>query len=154
MGCCASSSFKEANFGFKNQQGQNHHHPHSSNGTDAIAAGLGGVSGLMEFSLTDLKAVTNNFNSEFIISESSEKARNVVYKGQFWRFFWFSLKPWLLSGIWKPKCRIWNDAKSVTQQVRTMRTQPGRRWGPMSITLWIFWARLLRILSLWALMVT
>ena len=82
MGCCASSSFKEANSGFKNRQGQNHHHPHSSNGTDAGAAGPGGAPGFAEFSLADLKAATNNFSSEFIVSESGEKAPNVVYKGR------------------------------------------------------------------------
>lgn len=35
-----------------------------------------------EFSLANLKAATNNFNSEFIVSESGEKASNVVYEGR------------------------------------------------------------------------
>jgi BR-signaling kinase len=35
-----------------------------------------------EFSLADLKAATNNFSPEFIVSESGEKAPNVVYKGR------------------------------------------------------------------------
>ncbi|KAM6543555.1 hypothetical protein CsatB_008002 [Cannabis sativa] len=96
MGCCASSAFKGLNSGFKTQQGQNNNpiQPHSPNGTDssttatAIAttttavAGTGGVSVFSEFSLADLKAATSNFSSEFIVSESGEKAPNVVYKGR------------------------------------------------------------------------
>ncbi|XP_061344075.1 serine/threonine-protein kinase BSK1-like isoform X2 [Gastrolobium bilobum] len=39
-------------------------------------------SSFSEFSLADLKAATNNFSSEFIVSESGEKAPNVVYKGR------------------------------------------------------------------------
>jgi len=35
-----------------------------------------------EFSLSDLKAATNNFSSEYIVSESGEKAQNLVYKGR------------------------------------------------------------------------
>lgn len=35
-----------------------------------------------EFSLSDLKAATNNFSSEYIVSESGEKAPNLVYKGR------------------------------------------------------------------------
>ena len=34
-----------------------------------------------EYSLLDLKVVTNNFSSYFIVFESGEKASNVVYKG-------------------------------------------------------------------------
>ncbi|KAM7471977.1 hypothetical protein LguiA_010160 [Lonicera macranthoides] len=36
----------------------------------------------MEFDLTELRAATNGFSSEFIVSESGEKAPNVVYKGK------------------------------------------------------------------------
>jgi BR-signaling kinase len=35
-----------------------------------------------EFELTELRAATNGFNSEFIVSESGEKAPNVVYRGK------------------------------------------------------------------------
>ncbi|KAK3035479.1 hypothetical protein RJ639_034449, partial [Escallonia herrerae] len=35
-----------------------------------------------EFSLTELRAATNGFNSELIVSESGEKAPNVVYRGK------------------------------------------------------------------------
>ncbi|KAK3013374.1 hypothetical protein RJ639_009539 [Escallonia herrerae] len=35
-----------------------------------------------EFSLAELRAATNGFNSELIVSESGEKAPNVVYRGK------------------------------------------------------------------------
>lgn len=35
-----------------------------------------------EFGLTELRAATNGFSSEFMVSESGEKAPNVVYKGK------------------------------------------------------------------------
>uniref|UniRef100_A0A6N2K3K2 non-specific serine/threonine protein kinase n=1 Tax=Salix viminalis TaxID=40686 RepID=A0A6N2K3K2_SALVM len=42
----------------------------------------GAVLSFTEFSLADLRAATNNFSPEFIVSESGEKAPNVVYKGR------------------------------------------------------------------------
>lgn len=87
MGCCESSYLKEPSPEGKNyNQGQNNHHrphPHPSNGTtDTATTGPGGVPVFSEFSLADLKAATNNFSAEFIVSESGEKAPNVVYKGR------------------------------------------------------------------------
>lgn len=35
-----------------------------------------------EFALAELRAATNGFNSELIVSESGEKAPNVVYRGK------------------------------------------------------------------------
>ena len=35
-----------------------------------------------EFDLDELRAATNGFSSELIVSESGEKAPNVVYKGK------------------------------------------------------------------------
>lgn len=35
-----------------------------------------------EFSLVELRAATNGFSSELIVSESGEKAPNVVYRGK------------------------------------------------------------------------
>ncbi|KAM1617050.1 hypothetical protein ACFXTN_014490 [Malus domestica] len=55
--------------------------PQPSNGR-ADAAGVGAVPGFSEFSVADLKSATNNFSSDFIVSESGEKAPNVVYKGR------------------------------------------------------------------------
>lgn len=41
-----------------------------------------GVPGFKEFSLAELRAATNGFSSELIVSESGERAPNVVYKGK------------------------------------------------------------------------
>ncbi|KAG9160170.1 hypothetical protein Leryth_025754 [Lithospermum erythrorhizon] len=40
------------------------------------------VPAFKEYSLLELRAATNGFNSEFIVSESGERAPNVVYKGK------------------------------------------------------------------------
>ncbi|XP_062174707.1 serine/threonine-protein kinase BSK2-like [Alnus glutinosa] len=41
-----------------------------------------GVPGFKEFGLAELRAATNGFSSELIVSESGERAPNVVYKGK------------------------------------------------------------------------
>ncbi|CAH1448146.1 unnamed protein product [Lactuca virosa] len=41
-----------------------------------------GVPAFKEFELTELRAATNGFSSELIVSESGEKAPNVVYRGK------------------------------------------------------------------------
>ncbi|KAF3962210.1 hypothetical protein ACB098_11G138500 [Castanea mollissima] len=41
-----------------------------------------GVPAFKEFELAELRAATNGFSSELIVSESGEKAPNVVYKGK------------------------------------------------------------------------
>ncbi|OMO85490.1 hypothetical protein COLO4_21594 [Corchorus olitorius] len=101
MGCCESSFLKGRHSHLKTNH---NHHPQNnstttttnnsrltnsingpsqpSNGTDSLAAGAGGVPDFSEFSLAELKAATNNFSSDFIVSESGEKAPNVVYKGR------------------------------------------------------------------------
>lgn len=40
------------------------------------------VPAFKEFELTELRAATNGFSSELIVSESGEKAPNVVYRGK------------------------------------------------------------------------
>ncbi|KAB5557753.1 hypothetical protein DKX38_008662 [Salix brachista] len=104
MGCCQSCFFKlpisddNKNNRREQEQRRENHHPqqqqqqhvgtkHSSqstNGTEATGGhgGGGGVPSFTEFSFTDLRAATNNFSPEFIVSESGEKAPNVVYKGR------------------------------------------------------------------------
>ncbi|XWS20871.1 hypothetical protein CRYUN_Cryun30bG0006200 [Craigia yunnanensis] len=93
MGCCESSFLSGRDSLYKTNH--NHHNsnnnrltqtnngpPQPSNGTDSLGLGAGGVPGFSEFSLAELKAATNNFSSDFIVSESGEKAPNVVYKGR------------------------------------------------------------------------
>ena len=45
-----------------------------------------------EFSLEQLKAATNGFSSENIVSEHGEKAPNVVYKGKLDNGQWIAIK--------------------------------------------------------------
>ncbi|XP_022861989.1 probable serine/threonine-protein kinase At4g35230 isoform X2 [Olea europaea var. sylvestris] len=51
-----------------------------------------GVPSFSEFSLSDLKTATNNFSPEFIVSESGEKAPNIVYKGRLQNRRWIAVK--------------------------------------------------------------
>ncbi|KAM7255894.1 hypothetical protein ACFE04_011635 [Oxalis oulophora] len=90
MGCCESTFLKgredNNNNKTKNQS------LISSNGTsNGVVVGLTASSNyhhdgvppnFSEFTLAELKSATNNFSSEFIVSESGEKAPNVVYKGR------------------------------------------------------------------------
>jgi len=102
MGCCQSSFLKlpfsddnknnrrEQEQRRENQQQQQHvrtkHSSQPTNGTEKSSClgggGGAGVPSFTEFSFADLKAATNNFSPEFIVSESGEKASNVVYKGR------------------------------------------------------------------------
>ncbi|XP_022153153.1 probable serine/threonine-protein kinase At4g35230 isoform X2 [Momordica charantia] len=85
MGCCGSSLHRR--FGSKSRSNHLSHAQNNfpSNGSDpaaAAAAATAGVPSFSEFSLADLRAATNNFSSDYIVSESGEKAPNVVYKGR------------------------------------------------------------------------
>ncbi|KAA3490238.1 putative serine/threonine-protein kinase isoform X1 [Gossypium australe] len=96
MGCCGSSFLRGHDSDHKiNHNGNNNNNnsssrlPQASNGpaqpsygTDSLGAAASGVPHFSEFSLAELKAATNNFSSDFIVSESGEKAPNVVYKGR------------------------------------------------------------------------
>ncbi|MQM21416.1 hypothetical protein Taro_054456 [Colocasia esculenta] len=101
MGCC-SSCLAEAS-GEKQQQqlGQRRSLPHQQQGSGPAASaaavdGLdgpgGGVPAFSEFSLADLKAATNGFSSDNIVSESGEKAPNLVYKGRLQNRRWIAVK--------------------------------------------------------------
>ncbi|ESQ53583.1 hypothetical protein EUTSA_v10024929mg [Eutrema salsugineum] len=54
--------------------------------------GGGGIPSFSEFSFADLKAATNNFSSDNIVSESGEKAPNLVYKGRLQNRRWIAVK--------------------------------------------------------------
>lgn len=105
MGCCQSSILKE----LSSEKDQRHglSNPRASNGTGAGGAvGDGGVPVFSEFSLSELKAATNNFSSEFIVSESGEKAPNMVYKGRLQNRRWIAVKKFTKSA--------WPDPKQFT----------------------------------------
>ncbi|XP_039049057.1 serine/threonine-protein kinase BSK1-like [Hibiscus syriacus] len=92
MGCCESSFLRRRDSDQKtnhNSNANNNGLPQASNGpaqpspgTDSLAAVAVGFLRFSEFSIAELKAATNNFSSDFIVSESGEKAPNVVYKGR------------------------------------------------------------------------
>lgn len=100
MGCCGSKS-AEADTDVvekdDNKVGHNHHHstaalyqaPPTITPPPTVAATAPSFS---EFSLADLKAATNNFSSEFIVSESGDKAPNLVYKGRLQNRRWIAIK--------------------------------------------------------------
>ncbi|KAL4364381.1 hypothetical protein HN51_023481 [Arachis hypogaea] len=60
-----------------------------------------------EFSLAELKAATDNFSSEFIVSESGDKPPNLVYKGRL-RHHWIAVKKF-------PKA-AWPDPKQFVEE--------------------------------------
>lgn len=100
MGCCQSSFLSETHpeTHHQNSSGSappplHHQQPRpSAAGAAASAAPGGGVPAFAEFSFADLKAATNNFSSEFIVSESGEKAPNLVYKGRLKNHQWIAVK--------------------------------------------------------------
>ncbi|XP_008448315.2 serine/threonine-protein kinase BSK1 isoform X1 [Cucumis melo] len=66
------------------------------------------VSTFSEFSFSDLKAATDNFNSNFIVSESGEKAPNIVYKGRLHNRKWIAVKKFTKVA--------WPDAKQFVEE--------------------------------------
>lgn len=95
MGCCESAlgthPEREHQHQQQQEQGLNpplNTHPLSSAATTAA----GGVPSFSEFSLSDLKAATNNFSPDYIVSESGERAPNLVYKGRLQNRRWIAVK--------------------------------------------------------------
>ncbi|XP_071698359.1 serine/threonine-protein kinase BSK1-like [Rutidosis leptorrhynchoides] len=82
----------------------------SSQTTAAGGGGGGGIPSFSEFSLSDLKAATNNFSSDLIVSESGEKAPNIVYKGR--------LKNRRFIAVKKFSKLAWPDAKQFVEEAR------------------------------------
>ncbi|CAI0434966.1 unnamed protein product [Linum tenue] len=82
MGCCQSCFTKPSSSSDDKYRVHGNDHDHQPTTGAASPAANGGVPTFTEFSLADLKAATNNFSSDFIVSESGEKAPNVVYKGR------------------------------------------------------------------------
>lgn len=92
MGCCSSCFSKEPTSEKDNIHKSTQRHSPSNGKGAAFAGDGGGVPVFSEYSLADLKAATNNFSSEFIVSESGEKAPNVVYKGRLQNRRWIAVK--------------------------------------------------------------
>ncbi|KVI04035.1 Protein kinase, catalytic domain-containing protein [Cynara cardunculus var. scolymus] len=109
MGLCASAPKSRTNperNQFKNHQktnlfSYNHQNPPSTNNPQKFSGqqtttGAGGVGAtpppFSEFSFADLKTATNNFSTDLIVSESGEKAPNLVYKGRLKNRRWIAVK--------------------------------------------------------------
>ncbi|CAK9153914.1 unnamed protein product [Ilex paraguariensis] len=96
MGCCESKLQAETHPEKDHHQHRQHspnppfNHPPLSRGGEPVSAT--GVPSFSEFSFADLKAATNNFSSDFIVSESGEKAPNLVYKGRLQNRRWIAVK--------------------------------------------------------------
>ncbi|KAK9112538.1 hypothetical protein Scep_020057 [Stephania cephalantha] len=120
MGCCQSSLFKTtgAHLGKRSRNQKIRGDPPLTSppslaappqqqqpGKAGAAAGRGGegVPGFSEYSLTDLKSATNNFGSDHIVSESGEKAPNIVYKGRLKNQRWIAVKKFTQSAWPDPK---------------------------------------------------
>ncbi|KAH7853094.1 hypothetical protein Vadar_033132 [Vaccinium darrowii] len=98
MGCCESALAAG-----KNPHKEHHNHQHQQNpdppfshnslpSSATTAAAAAGVPSFSEFSLSDLKAATNNFSPDYIVSESGERAPNHVYKGRLQNRRWIAVK--------------------------------------------------------------
>ncbi|XP_019435786.1 PREDICTED: probable serine/threonine-protein kinase At4g35230 isoform X2 [Lupinus angustifolius] len=125
MGCCQSSVREKSEEKEGNQQQQQQQQPYhltssisqppiphtdsSSTPPPIPPLGFDGFDGFSEFSLSDLKAATNNFSSELIVSESGEKAPNLVYKGRL-----VSNREWI--AVKKFSKGAWPDPKQFVEE--------------------------------------
>ncbi|KAF6159812.1 hypothetical protein GIB67_030070 [Kingdonia uniflora] len=92
MGCCESilsvETDQEKEQQHPKKQTPRFNHPSPSLTSDDS----NGVPPFSEFSISDLKTATNNFSSDYIVSESGEKAPNLVYKGRLQNRRWIAVK--------------------------------------------------------------
>lgn len=73
---------KEGGHEEKEQQQEKLSHQQKFSATSGADPPSNGAPFFSEFSLSDLKAATNDFSADNIVSESGEKAPNIVYKGR------------------------------------------------------------------------
>ncbi|KAL4186733.1 hypothetical protein AMTRI_Chr09g35550 [Amborella trichopoda] len=100
MGCCEST--------LKETHPDQDQHQELATGSDKEALEVGNVPAFSELSLEDLRAATQNFNSELIVSESGDKAPNVVYKGRLHNKQWIAVK--------KFSKMAWPDPKQFAEE--------------------------------------
>ncbi|KAL9244819.1 hypothetical protein vseg_018543 [Gypsophila vaccaria] len=101
MGCC-HSKFHPKKHHHHHQQQQHQQQPPSqppattvpttATATTATATTATATTAFAEFKYVELKAATSNFSRENIVSESGEKAANVVYKGMLKNHVFISVK--------------------------------------------------------------
>ncbi|KAL6011865.1 Serine/threonine-protein kinase bsk1 [Asimina triloba] len=109
MGCCGSTFLKGTHPEQDHRKHQQTQQPHPTlsqpSADDSGEAGptADGVPPFSEFSLADLRSATNNFSSDFIVSESSDKAPNHVYKGRLQNRRWIAVKKFTKTAWPDPK---------------------------------------------------
>ncbi|KAG6432504.1 hypothetical protein SASPL_104081 [Salvia splendens] len=103
MGCCVSKGYPPRAAEKDHQQLQHGHRRSSS--VNGAATG-----GFAEFSLAELKSATGNFSSDKIVSESGEKAPNVVYEGRLQNQRWIAVK--------KFTKMAWPDPKQFAEEAK------------------------------------
>ncbi|KAL6511922.1 Serine/threonine-protein kinase bsk1 [Orobanche gracilis] len=107
MGCCVSKEpLPPLRAAEKDQWQQQHRRSSSVKGSSAA--------GFAEFSLAELKFATNNFSSDNIVSESGEKAPNVVYEGRLENQRWIAVKKFTKMAWPDPK-QFAEEAKEVAK---------------------------------------
>ncbi|KAF4357655.1 hypothetical protein F8388_007191 [Cannabis sativa] len=119
MGCCQSlllSQSQPEKSPTQHLQQQQQQHPPPSVGPEPLT---GVAPPFTEFSFSDLKAATNNFSSEFIVSESGEKAPNVVYKGRLQNRSWIAVKKFTKIA--------WPDPKQFAEEASSVGNLRHRR---------------------------
>ncbi|KAL0314445.1 UNVERIFIED_CONTAM: Serine/threonine-protein kinase BSK1 [Sesamum angustifolium] len=105
MGCCGSKEHLPRS-GQKDQLQQQQQYGHRrSSSVNAASTG-----GFAEFSLAELKSATNSFSSDNIVSESGEKAPNVVYEGRLQNQRWIAVK--------KFTKMAWPDPKQFAEEAK------------------------------------
>ncbi|KAL0383867.1 UNVERIFIED_CONTAM: Serine/threonine-protein kinase BSK1 [Sesamum radiatum] len=113
MGCCASK-FPPTETHPEKEKPQNHGPAPLLSARPppppppGVSADPGVIPSFAEFSLADLKTATNNFSPDFIVSESGEKAPNIVYKGRLQNRRWIAVKKF-------PKL-AWPDPKQFAEE--------------------------------------
>lgn len=123
MGLCASAPKSRTNpernqlqnhqksnlFGHPNPPSTNSPQKFSGHVPSQTATGaVGATPSFSEFSFADLKTATNNFSTDLIVSESGEKAPNLVYKGRLKNRRWIAVK--------KFSKLAWPDAKQFADE--------------------------------------
>lgn len=106
MGSCCSSPEKELPEKKHSRHQQNQRRSFSiQQAPPAVGAAeaVSEVPAFSEFSFADLKAATNGFSSENIVSESGEKAPNLVYKGRLQSRRWIAVKKFTKTAWPDPK---------------------------------------------------
>ncbi|PKI41464.1 hypothetical protein CRG98_038139, partial [Punica granatum] len=91
MGCCESSLLRETH-PEKDTNAQGTTQQSRSPPPGGAEPAQGGIPVFSGFSLSELRAATSNFSSEFIVSESGEKAPNWVYRGRLKNGSWIAVK--------------------------------------------------------------